>query len=321
MNDMKAMDALIMDPLKELFGICTEKGGSPPKAPQQRPRIPARYFASAPAELTPPPLHPSTSSRGTTSTYTQRAAETVGDNVVEEVTPEWALPHLTRPTPSRIIRGLSPIQAGAARAIPAPEPVKRHPTEKATALDYDTTYDSQRSQNSNDQEASQPIQESPPDVCKLETPTLLNSSGTPPDTDFDAGETNDADGHAQEEALQTLSGMPPEPAPALPEHDIRTFLQPLPPGWVQNQGFSVGLHPTTDVFELDDDAPRLPAHEEEGDTNPASGKIPRMRVTPARTMTPLNEKRVRKAGKPSRIPMLGRLPHARRAAKNFLMQK
>ena len=39
MNDMKATDALIMDPLKELFGICTEKGGSP-KAPQQRPRIP-----------------------------------------------------------------------------------------------------------------------------------------------------------------------------------------------------------------------------------------------------------------------------------------
>ena len=193
---------------------------------------------------------------------------------MEEVTPEWALPHLTRPTPSRIIRGLSPIQAGAARAIPAPEPVKRHPTEKTTAFDYDTTHDSQRSQNSNDQEASQPIQESPPDVYKLETPTLLNSLGITPDTDFDAGETNDADGHAQEEALQTLPGMPPEPAPALPEHDIRTFLQPLPPGWVQNQGFSVGLHPTTDVFELDDDAPRLPAHEEEDDTNPASGENP-----------------------------------------------
>ena len=81
-------------------------------------------------------------------------------------------------------------------------------------------------------------------------------------------------GMPKKKPYKLCRGCPQKPAPALPEHDIRTFLQPLPPGWVQNQGFSVGLHPTTDVFELDDDAPQLPAHEEEGDTNPANGENP-----------------------------------------------
>ena len=35
----------------------------------------------------------------------------------------------------------------------------------------------------------------------------------------------------------------------LPEHDATALLEPLPPGWVQTQHFTTGLHPSEDVFE------------------------------------------------------------------------
>ena len=34
-----------------------------------------------------------------------------------------------------------------------------------------------------------------------------------------------------------------------PGQDVRAFLELLPPGWVQNQGFTKGLHPSADVFD------------------------------------------------------------------------
>ena len=51
--------------------------------------------------------------QGTTS---PTAAKDTGDTEVSQPKPEWTLPQL--PTASRIIRGLTPIEAGAARAIP-----------------------------------------------------------------------------------------------------------------------------------------------------------------------------------------------------------
>ena len=34
-----------------------------------------------------------------------------------------------------------------------------------------------------------------------------------------------------------------------PGQDMRAFLELLPPGWVQNQGFTKGLHASADVFD------------------------------------------------------------------------
>ena len=108
-------DALIADPLNELFGIHTNKGEIPPGADQRSPRTPVRYFASPPAELTPPPL-PVTSS----SSYSpvQNTSKLTEDTSAPKPKPEWVLPQLSKAKTSRIIRGLDPIEAGAARAIP-----------------------------------------------------------------------------------------------------------------------------------------------------------------------------------------------------------
>ena len=111
-----------------------------------------------------------------------------------------------------------------------------HATDVNQALDnaerdYDKAYDSYGSRCLHDQEPSLPHEESPPDVNKLQTTAPLNHTGMLPDTDADAGEFNNSDlQHAPDDALQTLPGTAPELSPALPEHDIRTFLQPVPPG-------------------------------------------------------------------------------------------
>ena len=66
-------DALIADPLQELFGIHTYKGENTLQDEQPKPRTPVRYFASAPAELTPPPVRStSMSSRGTNQSGSSR---------------------------------------------------------------------------------------------------------------------------------------------------------------------------------------------------------------------------------------------------------
>ena len=50
----------------------------------------------------------------------------------------------------------------------------------------------------------------------------------------------------------TLSGHDHDLEPGLQE--VQAILQPLPPGWAQGQRFSRGLHPSTDVFDLQDEA-------------------------------------------------------------------
>ena len=56
--------------------------------------------------------------------------------------------------------------------------------------------------------------------------------------------------------LQPPPGSPPDTPWGLPDQDMQAILQPLPPGWVHGQGFSKGLHPTTDVFDQDDEVPQ-----------------------------------------------------------------
>ena len=188
--------------------------------------------------------------------------------------------------------------------------------------DYDKAYDSYGSRCLQDQEPSLPHEESPPDVNKLQTTAPLNHTGTLPDTDVDTGEFNNTDlQHAPDDALQTLPGTAPELSPALPEHDIRTFLQPLPPGWVQGQGFSVGLHPTTDVFELANDTPRPPTHEERGDASLASGDNPRNVTDTDQDNETSQREACDKGGETSPGFHKGKTPHARRAVKNALTQQ
>ena len=55
--------------------------------------------------------------------------------------------------------------------------------------------------------------------------------------------------------LQPTAGQSPTTMRELPDHDILTILQHLPPGWVQGQGFTEGLHPSTDVFDQEDQQP------------------------------------------------------------------
>ena len=100
-----ASEALILDPLQELFGIQTSKGESTPGVEQRKPRTPVRYFASPPADLTPPPLpSTSTSFRGTTSLPVPSADKLTVNTQAAEPMPEWVLPQLPRSTTSRIIR-------------------------------------------------------------------------------------------------------------------------------------------------------------------------------------------------------------------------
>ena len=124
---------ILADPLQELFGIGGGTGETPPK-PRDR-RTPVRAFASPPADLVPPPPvpkqtltagnapEPATCSRPSPTSSTTTTLE-VKEKPAEAATtpePEWVLPPPVRPK-SRIIRGLSPIEAGAAPAIPAYTP-------------------------------------------------------------------------------------------------------------------------------------------------------------------------------------------------------
>ena len=57
-----------------------------------------------------------------------------------------------------------------------------------------------------------------------------------------------------ENELPLSAGESPIPTQELPGH-VRAILEPLPPGWVQGQGFTKGLHPSADVFEDEEEQP------------------------------------------------------------------
>ena len=120
-DDDVVSNDLLEDPLQQLFGISgTERRRSPPM------RTPIRALASPPAALTPPPLAPksepstpSSSSKPSPSTTMQTTIPTEKEGP-RPTEPEWVLPSLASTKQGRIIRGISPLEAGAARAIPAP---------------------------------------------------------------------------------------------------------------------------------------------------------------------------------------------------------
>ena len=86
-------------------------------------------------------------------------------------------------------------------------------------------------------------------------------SGIPPTKELTTCTSNETlpprEGDLPEDIASTGSApAPPTVSPAgLPDGDLHDVLRPLPPGWVQNRGFSLGLHPTDDVFDVTDEAP------------------------------------------------------------------
>ena len=245
-------EAVVLDPLQELFGIRSNIGESAPRGEKRKTRTPVRYFASPPAELTPPPpsISTSTASRGTTSLPEPPTSKTTVNISATDQEPEWVLPQLPRSTTSRIIRGISPIEAGAARAIPAPKPL--------------TTTD------------DMPDTGGPPPDADMFPQTAVPSSSSNTacaNWDYNLGETptagandielQDCGFHSNVQTDFTLSaGETLIPAQDLQDY-VRPILEPLPPGWVHGQGFVQGLHPSADVFEdaeiQDQDEPQLSA--------------------------------------------------------------
>ena len=197
----------------------------------------------------------------------------------EEPMPEWVLPELPRSTTSRIIRGLSPIEAGAARAIPAPTPTTTTSTSSGTKHDSVDTYEMTRSAcdtmeaihsaavgNPPTMNNTPPPTTCPTPVDLTMTPTSRNPSSLThlrtlhrvTRLDDKLGATPTAG--ASETTLKSRGphlDLQPESSPSagesliptqdLPGH-VRAILEPLPPGWVQGQGFTKGLHPSADVF-------------------------------------------------------------------------
>ena len=282
-----ASEALISDPLQELFGIQSSKGEPARRDERRKPRTPVRYFASPPAELTPPPLtSTSTASRGTTSLPEPSANKMTANMQADEPTPKWVLPELPRSKTSRIIRGLSPIEAGAARAIPAPTPTTTTSTSSGTKHDSVDNYETTRSACDTMEAIHSAAMENPPTMNNTSTDDMPNTGGPHHDADVDSqpfildSPSNTASSTRLDNKLGATptagaSGttiqsrgpqldLQPESSPSagesviptqdLPGH-VRAILEPLPPGWVQGQGFTKGLHPSADVFEVEEDQP------------------------------------------------------------------
>ena len=310
-------DALIADPLQELFGIHTYKGENTLQDEQRKPRTPVRYFASVPAELTPPPVRStSMSSRGTTSPPEPADAKPADEVKSANPEPEWVLPRLPRSATSGIIRGLSPIEAGAARAIPAAAPTTtpRISTDpRVTKTTYSTTMgtppekidapDDNTSENKGPRDnfgaSTSPLVFGATATTGTGEAILHNrdpdyGAGLPPtagSSPMSAQEPLDRDAQAvtihpaskgETPTLNiTSTDYTTRPSPRtmreLPEHEVRATLQPLPPGWVLGQGFTEGLHPSTDVFDQDeheqpDEAPQQSACEKGEKVGPEIGE-------------------------------------------------
>ena len=164
--------------------------------------------------------------------------------MVEETTPDWLIPKLPRPTPSRIIRGLSPIQAGAARAIPAPE---HGPT--MTTVQAGIPPNKELTTCTSNETLPPREGDLPEVIASTGSAPELSGSTHIPCPAFLSFEPNTNN-------LYQPDAVPPAVSPAgLPDGDLHDVLRPLPPGWVQNQGFSLGLHPTDDVLDVADEVP------------------------------------------------------------------
>ena len=74
-----------------------------------------------------------------------------------------------------------------------------------------------------------------------------------------------------------MAGQTPDTMSVLPDCDVQAILQPLPPGWVRDEGFTQGLHPVTDVFdreaELPDTIPQHRAYDKSGPAGPVLGDV------------------------------------------------
>ena len=305
-------NAFIDDPLYDLFGILGPTGKAAPRSPIRR--TPVRAFASPPAALIPPspyttskgkPSEPSQSSRPCpSSTSTSLRSTDIVERKQEpgyKVEPEWTLPP-TKSRTSGVIRGLSPIEAGAARAIPAsdrdpphqrcsvystedrantlpdrgetPKVLEhrdsvpdsrdlRHDVATATKETYcilseggnpgPTSHAGDGEPGGDHTAGAIPDVAYPPD--ELQKATEVSLKGRPPDHvgtfENEACEKGISRHHYNLE-LPTSTGETPEASQAprqLPAHDDTSLLEPLPPGWVQTQHSSEGLHPSEDVFE------------------------------------------------------------------------
>ena len=248
-DDDAVSNELLEDPLQQLFGISgTERRRSPPL------RTPMRALASPPAALTPPPLAPeskpsvpSSSSKPGSPTSTLARPPTEKESPPPRE-PEWVLPSLEQGSSSstrrgRIIRGISPLEAGAARAIPAPA-VKATPNAASELLGdpcqprlpdsalpdrpgeprrYDSALPLHQWESS--QQSQQPQLQSGRDS---------------------SGEQTDQGITPMQDGASVLDGA---------DVDIRVLLEPLPPGWHTSGNFEWGLHPSLDVFEDDSKQP------------------------------------------------------------------
>ena len=206
----------------------------------------------------------SMSSRGTTSSPDKKTANTQA----AETMPEWSLPQLPRFTTSRVIRGPTPIEAGAALAIPASAPTTTaRPSEtgqssstgkppKPNSAFMDDTI------NYGEPHPDLEADSLPPTVDSHPTTTTRTTPGDKPGTSPTTTGASDTTLRCRGPDLNFEAELPvpaeksPRPSQELPSQDFKTILEPLPPGWVPGQGFTKGLHPSADVFADEAEQPK-----------------------------------------------------------------
>ena len=214
-DDETMSEKLLMDPLHELFGIekTTVTSGNAPE--------PSSSSSSRPALLP----------KATESPTKRRVEKEHKEEPKEE--PDWILPPPVKKPKSGITRGLDPIEAGAAPAIPAKSPPFSTPTSTRSAADVEhNTNASDRSATANHTTEAAMPGESLASHKSMPESHLTATYGNP-----DAANLTDEQGNTANDEEEA------------PPQDVWTLLQPLPPGWHWDQSFTQGLHPSTDVFD------------------------------------------------------------------------
>ena len=244
--------ALAEDPLRRLFGMpSTAKKSSPPR------RMPIRAMASPPAALAPPPLpsERASSLRSSASTGPDQDAAHPAPTSATGATskpqePECNLPPPIRPAqPKRggTLRGISLLEAGAARAIPAPPALTRQDRRGQPLHPLPDPREPQLPQQQLAREEA--ARSGTATKHTVATDSHDPYASTAPDEP--AGEDADRNGEDPDhDALPTSTdaeaddkGNNPHSEPS--ETSVWTLLEPLPPEHSRHQG----LHPDTDVFE------------------------------------------------------------------------
>ena len=261
-------------PLYELFGIKGQAGGQAPAIPDRphtstgirkptclllshhrhiQPRLPQRGVPLS------DPRVPDRARRQLVFLPPNKDASETDYRQVAKVDSEWTLPRLAPTTRSRTIRGPTPIEAGAALAVPAPvqEPANNGHAEQTTlesaaasALAGETPGGTEH--GCCKQNSQQKLRPGSTTTTRSTTTTALAGETPDPTNTIEDGTLED--GNTQTDAagdatfptprlLDELQQPREEPAEA------PTHLAPLLPGWAHVETFTEGLHPSTDVFD------------------------------------------------------------------------